>query len=292
MSEFEDSLGNLLSRTNSLPADKRLEFLQKSLLAIVPAEQQAKAEVLIFLLAQVPATATEKIVVLIHGIRTNAEWQDRAARVLAESAGFSVKPIKFGVLNLAKFWCPILTRVAPITNVLNEIRDIRAQFPTAEISVVAHSFGTYAIVKILQKTPDVQIHRLLLCGAIVEKRLQWQMMPRFPTGGVLNLCGTKDVMPILAKITTWGYGCTGRYGLGTNRVSDVFLDVTHSGFFADDCIKTYWVPFLLTGKVQNSGAGRSATPLWIMFLSALPLQWLIALAALWGACRLLYGFLG
>ena len=56
---------------------------------------------------------------------------------------------------------PIWTREAPVKKLLWRIRFARDKLPTAKLSVIAHSFGTYAIGKILKDNAfHIRLHRL------------------------------------------------------------------------------------------------------------------------------------
>ena len=44
-----------------------------------------------------------------------------------------------------------------------DFRAIRSRFPPGKISVIAHSFGTYASCQALAE-PDIRLERLVLCG--------------------------------------------------------------------------------------------------------------------------------
>src|SRR5205823_6658602 len=56
-----------------------------------------------------PGPATKhQAVVLIHGIRTRAEWQAMVQRVLSQDGRTTVIPLKYGFLNGLCFWLPPL----------------------------------------------------------------------------------------------------------------------------------------------------------------------------------------
>src|SRR5207244_3865633 len=106
-------------------------------------------------------------------------------------------------------------RQGPVQRVVRELRDLRASHPTARISVVAHSFGTYALVKALEE-PDIRLNRVILCGCIVpEEFRRARHEAQLGADSILNDCGTHDIWPVLAKSLTWGYGATGTFGFGT-----------------------------------------------------------------------------
>jgi len=66
------------------------------------------------------------IVVLIHGIRTRAFWQGRMASIIQRETGATVIPLKYGYLDLLRFWCPFsICRRGPIERLRKQIEGIR-----------------------------------------------------------------------------------------------------------------------------------------------------------------------
>lgn len=86
--------------------------------------------------------AKSHVVVLIHGIRTQAEWAEMVAQTLSE-IGATCQPVRYGFFDLFSFIFPFWTRRRPIKRVLRELYDVQANNRDADISIVAHSFGTY-----------------------------------------------------------------------------------------------------------------------------------------------------
>ena len=197
------------------------------------------------------AAESGQIVVLIHGIRTHAAWQEMVAKVLRERKA-TVIPIRYGYFDVFRFLCPVLTRRGPIARVLRELRDIHSDNPSSNICVIAHSFGTYAVAKILADNTDVRLSRLVLCGSIVPTSYRWDRVKAQVSAEVINDCGTDDIWPVLATTATYGYGASGTVGFGTNRVRDRFHKYGHSGFFQREFVERFWVPYLLSGKVVDS----------------------------------------
>ena len=65
-----------------------------------------------------PGTLPKKriLVLLIHGIRTQAEWQGWLSHLL-ENAGCVVVPLKYGYFDAFSFLIPLLFRWIPIREV-------------------------------------------------------------------------------------------------------------------------------------------------------------------------------
>lgn len=219
----------------------------------------------------------ERVIMLVHGIRTTANWQQLVEQELGLLApNVTVYPVRYGVFDLISFLSPVGTRGAPVKRVLQEIQDAKLKHPNAKISVVAHSFGTYVMSKIL-KHHDVSLERLVLCGAVIPEDYRWRDVREKIEGPVVNDVGTQDILPLVAKHATVGYGPSGRYGFGTVHVKDRFFDFGHSGFFTEHHIRTFWAPLLLRGQVVPSGWGakrKAANPVETA-IAGLPVKWIV-----------------
>ena len=222
-----------------------------------------------------PEASVHTVVVLLHGIRTHAVWQERIAVLLKDKDGVEVIPVGYDYFDAFRFWCPILTRRKPIEKILRELRQVMIRHRAAKVCVLAHSFGTYAIAKILETQGDIKIHRLALCGSIISTDYRWDLRPN-PPGGIVNDCGTRDIWPVLAKSLSWGYGPTGTFGFKSVAAKDRFHNLDHSGFFSEDFAKTYWVPFLCEGVICEStwSARRPNPSKFLTLLAWLPLYWI------------------
>ncbi len=120
-----------------------------------------------------------QIVLLIHGIRTQADWGPMVRSKLEIPGQVEVVPIKYGYFDALRFWFPFWTRHRPVEHVYTQIRVAlqrsRKTHPEAKLSIIAHSFGTYVVGKILQRHFDLHIHRLILWFGTT---------PRLPVGAV------------------------------------------------------------------------------------------------------------
>lgn len=232
--------------------------------------------------AATTASEQQEIIILVHGIRTFASWQPMVKRVLEEIPRTNVISLKYGYLDAIRFWFPILTRQAAIDELRREIQNIRALHPDARISVVAHSFGTYAISQILIENPDIKLNRLVLTGAIIPRSYRWDYVRGRLATEVINDYGTRDVWPVLAKCLSWGYGDTGRHGFGRLGVIDRGHNYTHSEFFNETFVRTYWKPWFEDGTLVRSSWDENAPPpSWFLsVLSAVPAQWILCILAL------------
>ncbi len=226
----------------------------------------------------------KEIVLLLHGIRTFANWQPMVKRVLGEIPNFEVVGIKFGYLDILRFWFPFWTRQASIDDIRHEIQNAKVAHPDANISVIAHSFGTYAISQILLDDPVLKFHRMVLSGSIVPRSYRWEYVRQKLATDVLNDYGTRDIWPVLAKSLSWFYGDTGRHGFGRGAyVIDRGHNYVHSDFFTEEFVRTFWKPWFQDGVfVPSKWEEVAPPPSWLLsVLSVLPLKTLAAFLVGW-----------
>src|SRR4051812_32320742 len=114
----------------------------------------------------------DHLVILVHGINTRAIWMSEVRHAL-EKAGFAVAQTRFGKFSLPRFLSPITgTRDFAIQRVLNDIRTARTAFQMEngsepkKMSVIAHSFGTYVVSRILLEEPSLEWERVIFCGSV------------------------------------------------------------------------------------------------------------------------------
>ncbi len=242
-------------------------------------------------------TEPRHIVFLLHGIRTQGEWAQRTASILESNPQIRARPIRYEFFDVLRFLIPLsIFRERPVRRISRLIRDELSRQPTA-LSVVAHSFGTFVVAKLLEKEPDIRFHRLIFCGSIVPDTFDWERYGHRLGADcegdwqVLNDCGMQDLWPVLAKSITWGYGSSGRFGFGHPRVKDRFFNTGHSGFFSQDFVRTYWLPYLSDGVIVQGVLDRSTNPWWVSLLTVFKLRYiaalLIVLAAIAGGAPML-----
>jgi pimeloyl-ACP methyl ester carboxylesterase len=232
------------------------------------------------------AVRRHKLLLLIHGIRTRAEWQSRLRALVEEGHDVTVVNIMYGYFDVLRFWLPIFgAREAAINDLKRSVRDaLRVNGRTnPEVLVICHSFGTYAITRILREEPDIEIDRLLLSGSIVPRTFKWESLPNCPSH-VLNDVGTKDIWPVLAKAASWGYGITGTFGFGAPRVRDRFHALGHSDIFSEQFMRRYWLPWIRDDDIVMSEyeVQRPTVPLLLSIGEFIPLRWVISASFAFG----------
>jgi hypothetical protein len=211
--------------------------------------------------------AANAVVFLVHGIHTHGQWFRTVRRVL-DAVPCQVVEIKFGYWNVTQFLIPG-RREFPISKVAAVIRQAKIQYPGARLFAIAHSFGTYALMHAL-RDPTFEMTRVILCGSIVPENFVPERYFLASGGGsrILNDCGVRDIWPVLAKCSTWGYGATGTFGMGTSFATNRYFNIGHGEFFTREFVTKYWVPFITNGLIVPSPIADDDAP-WPWYFSVL-----------------------
>ena len=276
MSEISD-LEQFMFALADTPGQDRLPFLKGWLLREPDIARRKHLETL-FLAHLNTGTnpKVEKVVILVHGIRTQATWQGMVTNELSAVPNVVVMSVGYGYFDVLKFWAPYLWRNMACKEVLRKVRDIQANHQNHELVVIAHSFGTYIVSQILRNEPDVRIGRVLMCGCIIRRSFRWDSLPGDRRAQqMVNDVGTRDVWPVLAKIGSWGYGESGTFGFkDPSRVTDRFHNLGHSDFFSVEHVRSYWAPFVKTGEITPSSLDKQRpTPSFLLSVAcAIPIK--------------------
>lgn len=208
------------------------------------------------------------VLILIHGIQTDGAWHRLVQNELSNVSNINVIESSYDCVTAAQLVGPF--RATPIEKVAQEMREARRREPRARMMVIAHSFGSYILSRILRDASDLEFERIILCGSIVPRNFKWDLFARnMAQGAILNNVGTEDFYPVLATFASIGYGASGRLGFKTGRVVDRFFELGHSGFFTPGHIRKHWRPFITEGLVESSDwdVKKPATGLGILTLS-------------------------
>lgn len=247
-----------------------------------------------FFLGTMSRSEPEHVIVLVHGINTEAEWQEALAQQIRDECGLEAYPIGYGNYKPLHFLWPYWSmRRGPIDCVVDQLRTLHADKPGARISVIAHSFGTFIMSKILLQCDDLRFHRIQLCGSVVDARFKWQSV-RSKFRQLVNDVGTRDIWPILAKQSTWGYGDSGAFGFKNTVCRDRHFDYAHSDFMTAEHFSKFWKPFVVDGEIVASAWTKDRKPhgAQIAVLRKLPIKfflWILAIpislaSAIFGLC--------
>ena len=225
------------------------------------------------------ASSIEHVVILIHGIRTQADWQTMLHDEFSK-AGIAVAPTNYGRFELFKFLFPIRSFTQPaIDRVWDLIRSVKRDYPNAKISFLAHSFGTHILTKILERDIDLKIHRIAFCGSVVRYDFPLQRYTQQFLPPIVNEVSANDPWPAIAEKLGFGYGSVGTRGFKSHYVEDRWHDgFGHSQYLTNIFCKTFWIPFFRDGNVVKSGNNPQPQKCWLRLLLLLTSKWTIATA--------------
>lgn len=191
------------------------------------------------------AESSRDLVILVHGIRDIARWQDEIKQTLRDE-GFAVESTSYGRMNLIEFLLPFpyFRNKAKLT-VWTQIQHAKLLHPTSRVSVIAHSFGTYVIAQIVKDQFAFKFHRIIFCGSVVRYNFPIEHYTNRYTSPIMNDVGTADPWPAIAEAATTGYGSVGTYGFHRPGVEDRFHNGAGHGYFLNhEFCRKFWIPFL------------------------------------------------
>lgn len=195
------------------------------------------------------------------------------------SAGFAVARTSYGSFSILRFLMPFeALRTHAVARVVNDIKTaIRIHRPR-HVSVIAHSFGTYVLAKILETESGLRWHRIIFCGSVVREDFPFERFLDQFDGPLLNDIGTGDAWPVLAESATWGYSSASSTAYNRPHTAARWhIGYRHSDFLNSEFCRNYWVPFLRTGEVRPGDAPAQLPP-YIRALSWIPVRWLVIAA--------------
>ena len=191
------------------------------------------------------------VVLMLHGIRTRAPWMSHIKPAI-EQAGLIPILTNYGMLNLLPFLLRFRVREREAVDaVRNQVGRARARYERASFAVLAHSYGSYMVGRLLAE--GEKFDRVILCGSILPS--QYPFAPDGPA--VLNDVGSLDIWPVLASKVSPAYGHSGSFGFRSGvRVEDRFHpDTDHGKFLTEEFAKHFWIPFLVDGRVEWASDG-------------------------------------
>lgn len=231
----------------------------------------------------------EHVVVLVHGIRSQGDWQ-QILRTEFSRAGIVIAPTNYGNFGALRFLLPNPWFMKSATNQVWElVRSVRLNYPKAQISFLAHSFGTYIVANILKDQFEFKAHRLVFCGSVLKYSFSFEAIRGRFTSPIINEVSARDSWPVIAKNITFRYGATGTQGFNNIQVTDRWhLGFGHSQYLNETFCKNFWIPFFQKGEIANGASTREQAPWWCRALRALTSKYIwIALVLLFLASHYL-----
>ena len=149
----------------------------------------------------------------------------------------------------------------------------------ADCSIIAHSFGTFVVARILRDNTDLELNRIIFCGSVVSHKFRFEDYRHRFNPDLINEVGTRDYWPVIAKVVTFGYGWAGTYGFRRPAVRDRWHNgKAHSDFLNQEFCQTYWIPYLSSGKIVEDDQEPEPPPWWLWAISTFQIKYLVIIA--------------
>lgn len=218
-----------------------------------------------------------KVVILVHGIRTRAPWYKDVKEVL-ERNGYVVELTSYGRFDLFRFleWSTFFRRQL-VRRMSKTFRQICYTNSGADISVIAHSFGSYVALSVFDELFEISLRRIILVGSVVPEQFDVLKIQDRHEGKILNEVANKDVWPVVAESISFGYGSTGTYGFRNPGFIDRWHDAGHSTLLSAKHCEEFWLPYLESGEVV-SGDGASQVSKFSDFFAVFKLRYVLIFA--------------
>lgn len=202
--------------------------------------------------------AHKGILVSVHGLYSVGEWNVDIAPI-ASAQGWIFAPYTYTGNNWQLLFS-VKKRKATIEHFRHWIYDVCERYKsyTPNLSIVAHSYGTYIVGKYLNGFEElpVDLNAIILTGSVLNRRYNWDIhFEQARIGSVMNIYSPNDSiigsMPDtdLKKFIFMDklFGSAGRNGFISEhpRLIQKKLDIlNHANSIKRDVIETVWMPFL------------------------------------------------
>lgn len=209
-----------------------------------------------------PQTTTQKILT-IHGIRSD-KWYSDFKQLLSKRTDVEVINFDYGYFSLGKF-----LRGSKRNEVISMFQVFYSDNfdPNDPPHVICHSFGTYIFFSSIRKYTSIKFNKVLLCGSILKRKLNWQKY--FDRGQIkmlYNDYGGLDGIVSFSPIVIRECGNSGKYGFKNipdtlqSKVVQTENYFGHSDYFFPLHIKENWIPKLVRNSKQFKFDNRILRP--------------------------------
>lgn len=210
----------------------------------------------------------KRALITIHGIRTSADWNAEVC-LNASANGWIAAPFNYGYVEAT-----IFANMSQRREIVDKFREfairINKDFNVDDISVLAHSFGTYILMSYINGFNDtpVRFGTAILTGAILNENIDLSVLSN-RVSMFVNEKAPNDEWAGKAKIANFGqdklFGKAGINGFSSahqnliQSSSDIF---THNNVIKRDVIVQRWLPTLeaFCGTMRRKSKDRQNYP--------------------------------
>ena len=204
---------------------------------------------------------SDSLLVIVHGIRTYGDWQERLQKMLNEEGSkYNILIYKYNYFNIF-FYCSLLSRYVAARMFSSRLKKILESEGKKKISFVSHSFGTFIVsnaIKILSKNENIIIDKVIFSGSVLPETYRFDKHLSC-VNTIVNDCSYDDDVLLFNFIFVPFAGMAGRRGfIGfKDKIINRYFSGGHSTFFYDNgksCdkfMKDKWLPILLSDLKVN-----------------------------------------
>jgi hypothetical protein len=186
------------------------------------------------------------VVASLHGIMsTGKNLHGVMEKIKQEFPDYHYTEMKYGYTNALLNYIPWARRITA-DYVAFRISCLSYKYRNAKIIIIAHSNGTFAIARALEKWYDnggLRIGLIILAGSVIKRKFDWS---RYPDINIVNIVATRDWVSFISK-WTYGMGSSGVWGFkrGYANLIEYKFKMGHTGYITKsietiiDCIKKY-----------------------------------------------------
>lgn len=201
------------------------------------------------------------IVVSIHGLLSRAEWNNELAPIISED-NWIFAPYTYET-NKPNLLFSSGKRSKVVDDFREWIYDLQNRYE-GNISIIAHSFGTYIISAYLDgfdngECPPVTFDTIILTGSILNEKYDWEKYRGLSVGSVYNTIAPNDeyvkFMPqnelrkYIGMSSNFGRaGINGFENYTSMLTQSSYNILNHTNSIKRDIIETKWMPFLNANK--------------------------------------------
>jgi hypothetical protein len=189
------------------------------------------------------------VISMIPGIRDLGIWANQLDYISA-SNGLRVeaKAVVLHRVNTLRFLLRLGARQRE-SDVLEQLNRIKHLYPDATHSVLAHSYGTEMLSRVISRVHG-DYAAIFLCGAVAKRDMAVHYLNKCgKKDNIINDCSSMDKWPVLAEIINRkSYEATGTYGFRVAHVKDRYFSCKHGGYLEWSHFEKYVMPVVLRNR--------------------------------------------
>jgi pimeloyl-ACP methyl ester carboxylesterase len=191
-----------------------------------------------------------KALITVHGLKSYGDWYGEVVEA-ASSSGWLVAPFFYGYNWFGTLTCG-RSRSSVVDRFRRYVSDVVSRYH-CDVSIIAHSFGTYVVVRYLLgfDNPPIAFDTLILANAVVSEDLDTSRLRRKVSQVVNEVAPNDNVLRFVKTASLYRDPLLGQAGrIGFLGVNEPFVlqprgeIYTHSNVIRRDVVVSRWMPRL------------------------------------------------